>query len=68
MLQKKPIKILDVNVDNIIISKLIKTKTNSKYLIQYLDKDIGPLIFIVPKMSKHVETFKGKDGNKDKKQ
>ena len=68
MLQKKPIKILDVNVDNIIISKLIKTKTNSKYLIQYLDKDIGQLIFIVPKMSKHVERFKGKDGNKDKKQ
>ena len=33
MLQKKPIKIWDVNVDNIVISKLIGTKTNSKYLI-----------------------------------
>ena len=26
---KKPIKILDFNVDNIVISKLIETKTNS---------------------------------------
>ena len=32
---KKPIKILDVNVDNIVISKLIKTKTSSKYLTGY---------------------------------
>ena len=30
---KKPIQILDVNVDNIVISKLVKTKTGSKYLI-----------------------------------
>ena len=30
---KRPIKIWDVNVDNIVISKLVKTKTNSKYLI-----------------------------------
>ena len=30
---KNPIKILDVDVDNIVISKLVKTKTNSKYLI-----------------------------------
>ena len=28
---KKPTKNWDVNVDNIIISKLIKAKTNSKY-------------------------------------
>ena len=33
----KPIKIWDVNVDNIVISKLVKTKTNSKYLVGYLD-------------------------------
>ena len=39
--EKKPIKILDVNVDNIVISKLVKTKTNSKYLIGIkLDKSI----------------------------
>ena len=30
---KKPIEIWDVNVDNTVISKLVKTKTNSKYLI-----------------------------------
>ena len=27
---KRPIKIWDVNVDNIVILKLVKTKTNSK--------------------------------------
>ena len=30
---KKPVKIFDVNVDNIVISKLIEAKTNSKHLI-----------------------------------
>ena len=35
---KKTIKIWNVNVDNTVISKLIKIKTNSKYLIGYLDK------------------------------
>ena len=30
---KRPIKVCDVNVDNIDISKLVKTRTNSKYLI-----------------------------------
>ena len=28
---KKPIKVWNVNVDDIVISKLVKTKTNSKY-------------------------------------
>ena len=31
---KIPIKIWDVNVDNLIISKLVKAKTNSKYLME----------------------------------
>ena len=30
---KKPIKTWDVNFDSIVTSKLVKTKTNSKYLI-----------------------------------
>ena len=30
---KRPIKIWDVNIDNIVTSKLVKTKTNSQYLI-----------------------------------
>ena len=51
MLQKKLIKIWDVNIDNIVISKLVKTKTNSKYLIGYSDKAIRPLVLIMPKMS-----------------
>ena len=44
MLQKK-LKKWDVNIDNIAISKLAKTKTSSKCLIWYLDKDIIPLVF-----------------------
>ena len=31
--QKRPIKVWDVNVDNIVISKLVKTKSSCKYLI-----------------------------------
>ena len=34
------INIWDFYFDNIAISKLIETKTNSKYLIGYLDKAI----------------------------
>ena len=34
---KKFVKIWDVNVENITISKLIKTKANYNYLIGYLD-------------------------------
>ena len=34
---KKPIKIWDVNVIRIVISTLIETKDNFKYLIGYLD-------------------------------
>ena len=32
-----PLNIWDVNVDNLVISILVETKTNSKYLIGYLD-------------------------------
>ena len=62
---EKPMKIWDGNVDNI-ISKLVKTKTNSKYLIGYLDKAIRQLIFIISKVSEYVQTFKDKDRYKDK--
>ena len=43
---KKPIKDLDIDVNNIAISKLVKTKTNSKYLVGYLDGVIRPLVLI----------------------
>ena len=46
---KTPINIWDVNVDNIVISKLVKTKANYRYLIGYLDKAIRPLVLIMPK-------------------
>ena len=49
---KKPIKTLDVNVDNIIISKL---------MTGYLDNDIRPLLLIMPKMSGYVKTLKVED-------
>ena len=65
MLEKKPIKIWDVNADNIVISKLIEKKTSSKYLIRYPDKDGRPLALIISKMSGYVKTFKFKDGDKD---
>ena len=57
---KKPIKLWDINVEDIAISKSIETITNSKYLIGYLDKPIRPLVLIVPKMSAYVKTFKVK--------
>ena len=60
------IKIWDVNVDNLITSKLVKTKTNSKYLTGYLGQTIRPLVLIMPKMSGYVKTFKVKKRDKDK--
>ena len=62
----RPITICDVNVDNIVFSKLVKTKTNSKYFIGYLEKAIRPLHLIMPKMSGYVKAFKVKEGNNNK--
>ena len=62
---KKPIKIWNVNVEKIIISKLAETKTNSEYSIGYLDEVIRPLVLIF--LSGYVKTFKVQDGNKDNK-
>ena len=62
---KKSIKICDIDVDNIVISKLVETKNNSKYLIGYLDEVIRPLVLILPKMSGYVKTFKDKDVDKN---
>ena len=60
---KRPIKVCDVNVDNIVISKLVKTKTNSKYSIGYLDKTMRLLVLIMPKMSGYFQTLKVKERN-----
>ena len=54
MLQKT--NIWDFIIDNIVTSKLIEIKTNSKYLIGYLHKVIRPLVLMLPKMSGYVKT------------
>ena len=41
----------DVNVDNLVISKLIETKSNTKYLSEYLDEVVRPLFLKFRKMS-----------------
>ena len=43
--------IWDVNVDNIVVSKLIETNSNSEYLIGYLDEIIKPLLLILSKIN-----------------
>ena len=64
---KIPTEIWDANADNIVVSKLVKTKTNSKYLIGIkYDKAIRPLVLIMPTMSEYVTTFKFREGHKDK--
>ena len=63
---ENPVKIWDVNFDNIAVSKMIETKTNSNYLIGYLDEVIKPLVLILSKMSGYVKSFNAKDGDKDR--
>ena len=63
---KKPIKIWGVSVENIVMSKLVKTKANSDLIGIKFDKAIRPLVLIMPKMSGYVKTFKVKEGDKDK--
>ena len=64
---KKPIKIWDVDVNNIVISKFVETKNNLQPLIGYLDKIMKLLVLLLPKMGGYVKTFEVKDGDKDKK-
>ena len=54
---KRHILIWDFIVDNIVISKLVKTKINSEYFTGYLDKAIRPLVSLMPKMSGYVKIF-----------
>ena len=56
---KKPIKIWDIDVNNIAISKFVKTKNNSKYFIGYLDEVLRPF-------SGYVKTFEDKSGDRNK--
>ena len=52
----KPIKILDVDVDNIVISKVFETKNNQVF-DWYLDEVIGPLVLIMSEMSRYVKNL-----------
>ena len=64
---KKPTKNLNVNVDNIFISKIVEKRKNSKYLIEYLDEFIelyDELILILSKMSGYLKKFKYKGERK----
>ena len=59
---KKPLKIWDINVGIMVISKLVETKTNSKCLIGIkFDKTVRALDLIMSKMSGYVKTFKVED-------
>ena len=63
---KNLIKIWDVDVDNMVISKLIERKIEFKYFPGYLDEVIRPLVLILTKMSGYVKTSKDKDNDNDK--
>ena len=63
---KKPIKVWDGNVDNIVISKLVETKNNVKYLNDYLDDVRKPLVLTLAKICGYVKTFRGKGEYKNK--
>ena len=55
-----------LNLDNIVISKVIKIKTFSKYLIEYLDIVMKPIFLIIPKISKYAKKFNVNGGDKNK--
>ena len=61
---KRPKNTWKVNAENTVISKLVKTKTNSNYLIgTKFDKAIVPLVLIMSKVSGYVKLFKVKEGD-----
>ena len=47
---KKPLKNSDAELNNIVILKLVETKSDSKHLIGYLNEILRPLLLILPKM------------------
>ena len=53
--------IWDVDIYNITISKLVETKSNSKYLIGCLNEVLRPSFLIPPKTKGYLKAFKGKN-------
>ena len=47
---KTPVKVWDINVANMVISKLVEVKNYSFHLIGYLDEVTRPLVLILLKM------------------
>ena len=66
--KKKTLQIWNVNVDNIVLLRLVETKTNFNCLIEFLEKVIRPLLLILPKISGFAKTFIVKNRDKDKNQ
>ena len=61
---RKTIKVWDVNVHNIVNSKLIERKINFRFLTGIkFNKAIRPLLLIMPKMNDCVNKFKVEDKN-----
>ena len=46
---------VNFNVDNIVISKLVETRTNSKHLAEYLDNVVRSFVLVLPKMSGYLK-------------
>ena len=61
---KNPLTTWDVDINNIVILKVVKT--NSRHLVGYLDNVIRPSLLMLRKLSRHVQIFKVKNGDKNK--
>ena len=48
---------MDVDIDNMVITKLIELKNMFKYLNGYLHEVIRSLVLILPKMSGYVKSY-----------
>ena len=51
----------DVDVNNVVISKLLEIKNNYKYVIRYLNEVVRPLVLILPKIGGYDKNFKEKN-------
>ena len=56
--KNKPIKTSDVDVDNIVISKLIQITKNTKNLIGFVHDVVKALVLVLPKMRGYVKNSK----------
>ena len=64
--QRKSIKRLMLMLMICLCQKIIKIKSNSMYLIGYLNKVVRPLVLILPKRNKYIKNLNVRDEDKDK--